>query len=81
MSSAFYVALPPSVSAGTDGRAGLIQFGQPPIELGLELPPMCTIRPEEGQLLLFTSYFWHGTVPFEDQQPRMTVAFDMTPRE
>lgn len=80
ISSAFYVALPPSVgSASAAGQAGCIQFGQPPVELELGLPPRRVIRPEPGKLALFPSYMWHGTVPFEDEQPRMTVAFDMTP--
>lgn len=78
MSSAFYVALPPSMGACA-GPAGHIQFGQPPLELGLDLPPRRVIRPEPGRLALFPSYMWHGTVPFHDQQPRITVAFDMTP--
>lgn len=81
MSSAFYVSLPPSVaSQSTAGaHAGYIQFGQPPLELGLDLPPRRVIRPEPGRLALFPSYMWHGTVPFEDEQPRVTIAFDMTP--
>jgi hypothetical protein len=29
--------------------------------------------------VLFPSYFWHGTLPFESDQPRMTVAFDALP--
>jgi len=82
MSSAFYVALPPSMGAATAcSQAGYIQFGQPPIELQLGLPPRRVIRPEPGRLALFPSYMWHGTVPFEDEQPRLTVAFDMTPFE
>ncbi len=80
ISSAFYVALPPSLgSASPAGEAGCIQFGQPPAELQLGLPPRRVIRPEPGKLALFPSYMWHGTVPFEDAQPRMTVAFDMRP--
>lgn len=78
MSSAFYVALPPSVSAG--GDAGALQLGQPPVELGLDLPPRRVIHPQEGHLALFPSYLWHGTVPFEDEVPRLTVAFDMLPK-
>ncbi len=80
ISSAYYVALPPSVAAapaGESGNAGCIQFGQPPDELGLNLEPRRIIRPRVGHLALFPSYMWHGTVPFEDQQPRMTIAFDM----
>ena len=81
MSSAFYVSLPPSVAAqrSDSDQAGYIQFGQPPVELGLDLPPRRVIRPEPGKLALFPSYMWHGTVPFDDEQPRITIAFDMTP--
>jgi Flp pilus assembly protein TadD len=81
MSSAFYVSLPPSVCDKSDSHdiAGFIQFGQPPVELGLNLPPRRVIRPAAGHVALFPSYMWHGTVPFEDEAPRITVAFDMTP--
>ncbi len=81
MSSAFYVSLPPSVGSPSarGSEAGHIQFGQPPFELDLGLSPRRVIRPESGKLALFPSYMWHGTVPFEDEQPRITVAFDMTP--
>lgn len=82
ISSAFYVALPPSMeTASSSDQSGCIQFGQPPMELGLGLPPRRVIRPEPGKLALFPSYMWHGTVPFEDEQPRLTIAFDMTPLE
>ena len=81
MSSAFYVSLPPSVrqKSGDEDTAGYIQFGQPPVELGLDLPPRRVIRPKAGHVALFPSYMWHGTVPFEDDEPRITVAFDMLP--
>lgn len=81
MSSAFYVALPESVrnAAARGEAAGAIQFGQPPQELDLDLPPRRVIVPEAGKLALFPSYMWHGTVPFHDDAPRITIAFDMTP--
>lgn len=81
MSSAFYVSLPPSVTANSTvgSAAGCIQFGQPPLELELDLPPRRVIRPEVGRLALFPSFMWHGTVPFIDEQPRLTIAFDMVP--
>lgn len=82
MSSAFYVTLPPSVRAASgadDDRSGWIQFGEPPVDLGLNLPPRRVIRPSVGRLALFPSYMWHGTVPFDDPSPRMTMAFDMAP--
>lgn len=81
MSSAFYVALPASVRQAEAGStAGHIQFGQPPLELGLDLPPRRVIQPRAGCLALFPSYMWHGTVPFFDDEARVSVAFDMLPR-
>jgi tetratricopeptide (TPR) repeat protein len=79
MSSAYYVSLPPSVARSAGGQSGWIQFGQPPEELNLELEPRRLIQPEAGHVALFPSYMWHGTVPFEDAEPRLTVAFDMLP--
>ena len=80
MSSAFYVALPASISNHSAGRAGWIQFGQPLEELGLDLSPRRVIQPRPGYLALFPSYTWHGTVPFADAEPRLTIAFDMQPK-
>lgn len=81
MSSAFYVSLPPSVQAAgsADTSPGAIQFGQPPRELGLGLPLRRVMAPRPGMLALFPSYLWHGTIPFHDQAPRVTIAFDMLP--
>lgn len=80
MSSAFYVALPPSIEHGGSGQhAGWLQFGQPLAELGLGLAPRRLLQPRPGHLALFPSYLWHGTVPFDDAAPRLSVAFDMQP--
>lgn len=80
ISSAYYVSLPPSVARACDGdTSGCIQFGEPPAELGLDVGPRRIIRPQAGKLVLFPSYLWHGTVPFQDEAPRITVAFDAVP--
>lgn len=78
ISSALYIAVPDEVSGATDD-AGYIQFGAPEEKLGLNLPPIRTIKPEVGSLVLFPSYMWHGTIPFSSEQPRITVAFDIVP--
>jgi len=80
MSSAYYVSVPPSVLADDSAsHAGWIQFGQPDRELGLA--PLRRVQPRAGRLVLFPSYLWHGTVPFEDDgASRLTVAFDVVPR-
>nr|WP_255681993.1 tetratricopeptide repeat protein [Luteimonas sp. BDR2-5] len=81
-SSAFYVALPGSVleSSSSGSHAGWIQFGQPLEDLGLDLPPRRVIQPRPGHLALFPSYMWHGTVPFDARESRLTIAFDMQPK-
>jgi len=38
-----------------------------------------SVRPSVGLLVLFPSYFWHGTVPFRSHQARLSVAFDAVP--
>lgn len=77
LSSALYVALPDAVQSG--GQQGWIQFGAPPDELGLDLPPRRIVQPQVGMLVLFPSYTWHGTLPFVDEAERLTVAFDIAP--
>lgn len=78
VSSALYVALPREVRTATD-NAGCLQFGVPRAELGLAIAPRRIVKPEVGELVLFPSYMWHGTVPFTSQEPRITVAFDVVP--
>jgi hypothetical protein len=48
--------------------------------LGDEADPVeAYVTPTIGQLALFPSYLWHGTVPFTDEAERLTVAFDIVP--
>jgi hypothetical protein len=56
-----------------------LTFGVPSSAFNLDLTPRRIERPEIGRLVIFPSYFWHGTVPFESESPRLTVAFDMVP--
>lgn len=77
ISSALYIAVPER-SAGQREDAGHLTIGQPPDDLGLDLPPYRTIEPKPGTLVLFPSWMWHGTVPF-DAGERLTVAFDVRP--
>lgn len=77
MSSALYVSLPPEVGQGDE--SGALAFGAPDAALGLDLPPRRIEQPKVGRLIIFPSYFWHGALPFESEQPRLTVAFDALP--
>jgi len=78
ISSAYYVQVPSEV-AESDAHGGGIKFGQPDIDLGPAGEASRHIQPSVGRLVLFPSYMWHGTVPFESDEPRMTVAFDAVP--
>jgi tetratricopeptide (TPR) repeat protein len=80
LSSCYYVAAPPSTLTASD-RAGWIKFGEPdlPEPVRARLPPQRFEAPRPGRLVLFPSYVWHGTVPFDDDAMRLTVAFDVVP--
>jgi hypothetical protein len=58
---------------------GILSFGQPGIATHPALPAEFSVRPKAGMLVLFPSYFWHGTLPFSSPQARLTVAFDAVP--
>ncbi len=78
ISSACYIQLPDSMRAGHTSE-GILSFGAPGMITTPELHAELSVRPELGQLVLFPSYFWHGTLPFHSDQPRLTVAFDVVP--
>ena len=79
MSSAYYARLPQASAAAHERHEGWIQFGRPPEMFGLDLPPRRVAEPRPGRLVLFPSYLWHGTIPF-DGDDRLTAAFDYIPR-
>jgi tetratricopeptide (TPR) repeat protein len=78
ISSAFYVGLPDIMTEGRTDE-GVLSFGKPSILTTPPLEPEYSVRPTPGMLVLFPSYFWHGTIPFQSPQPRLTVAFDAVP--
>jgi len=77
LSSACYIEVPdgPDVSAA---REGWIKFGEPGIPVDPPMEAEFAVQPRPGQLVLFPSYMWHGTIPLT-AGPRMTIAFDIAP--
>jgi tetratricopeptide (TPR) repeat protein len=76
ISSAYYVALMPP-ERPQNPKQGWLKFGEanrPPPDCGVER----YVEPKLGQLVLFPSYMWHGTVPFEGSE-RLSAAFDVVP--
>jgi len=77
MSSVFYVTVPDAVNAGQ--REGWISFGEPGFRAREPLLADHWIKPEEGALVVFPSYLWHGTTPLATAKARMTVGYDVLP--
>jgi len=81
LSGVYYPQLPDLVGAPGQGKAGFFELGPPPEQFPLKRQPHAlTIRPEEGLMILFPSYFYHHTIPFESNQRRISIAFDACPR-
>jgi tetratricopeptide (TPR) repeat protein len=77
ISSAYYLELP-TMPAEDAAQSGWLKFGEAATS-ALACPADHFIRPEPGMLVLFPSYMWHGTVPFESGGRRLTAAFDVVP--
>lgn len=79
LSSCYYVDLPEDVESSGDHQ-GWLRIGEPPVGQIMDKLDSFDIQPSEGALILFPSYFWHGTLPFSKGAQRLTVAFDVKPR-
>ncbi|MGE0725704.1 MAG: 2OG-Fe(II) oxygenase family protein [Alphaproteobacteria bacterium] len=76
VSGVYYVRVPPEVDDGA--RAGWIEFGRPPDTFPIAgEPPTRALRPEEGTMVLFPSWLYHRTFPFESGERRISIAFDV----
>jgi uncharacterized protein (TIGR02466 family) len=78
ISSAYYVTVP-DACADIAKRQGWLKFGQADIALGAADGVRLHVQPHPGRLVLFPSLFWHGTLPFEQDARRLTIAFDVLP--
>lgn len=78
ISSCYYVGLPKAVDREAE-QQGWLKFGETGLALGARERIAKAVRPEVGKLVLFPSYMYHGTVPFEEDAYRTTIAFDVVP--
>lgn len=77
LSSACHLRMPEIASK--EPRAGWLKFGEPGVPTSPKLAAEHFIEPKAGVLVIFPSYMWHGTVPFEGKTTRLTVAVDISP--
>ncbi|HEY0502754.1 MAG TPA: putative 2OG-Fe(II) oxygenase [Lysobacter sp.] len=78
LSGAYYVELPAAIRADDPARAGWIEFARP--YAGLPPWPERALRsvcPQVGTLLLFPSYLFHRTLPYDGPGERISISFDL----
>jgi uncharacterized protein (TIGR02466 family) len=79
LSGVYYAMLPEAIRNGS-GPAGWLEFGEPDAAFPSRLRPATfRVRPEEGRMVMFPSYLYHRTVPFEEPGVRISIAFDVVP--
>ena len=80
LSGVYYVAVPPQIGAESEDRGGWLEFGRPDHDLPEGSNFHCvSLPPRAGTALLFPSYVFHGTLPFDGPGERIGIAFDAYP--
>ena len=78
LSGVYYLRVPETSSERP--HEGWIEFGRPDPLLGMVAEPETRlVRPRSGSFVLFPSYVYHRTLPFETPGPRISIAFDVMP--
>lgn len=80
LSGVYYPQVPPGVGDGVSGHEGWIEFGRAYYMLqSTDEPPVRLLQPQPGLIVLFPSWLGHRTIPFAEQDYRISVAFDIMP--
>src|SRR6185312_3818532 len=80
ISGVYYVQIPDAIGAAADGQAGWLEVGRLPRRFHrVGKPEIRAFKPRESVMILFPSYFYHNTVPFQSAVPRISIAFDAMP--
>ena len=78
LSGVYYVRVPDTVSDVSG--AGCLEFGRGREHWKTTSDALIKrIRPTEGKIVLFPSYYYHRTIPFESNEERICFAFDIRP--
>ncbi len=79
LSGVYYVKVPKVVAAPGNRFSGWIEFGATGEEYAFRtsVPDVKAFQPEEGKMFLFPSYLYHRTIPFETNEKRISIAFDI----
>ena len=78
LSGVYYPEIPEIVRNDDPDHQGWIEFGRPPGDFHAAAAPITTrLCPRDGLMLLFPSYLYHETVPFQAPVERLSIAFDV----
>ena len=80
LSGVYYVRLPGIVAETEADKAGWIEFGRPGDEFHCKVDQLVqSMKPVEGLMILFPSFLYHRTIPFDTAETRISIAFDVFP--
>ncbi len=80
ISGPYYVHLPDEVKNSTEeNKQGWVTFGKSSLNMDEHDTPRKLVKPQEGLQVFFPSFIWHGTIPFESDDYRMTSPCDLIP--
>jgi tetratricopeptide (TPR) repeat protein len=78
VSAVYYAKVPRDMQGGEHAGCFELSGGSSRFPCRRRREPR-VVRPREGLLLLFPSYFYHRTLPFRAAEARISVAFDAVP--
>lgn len=79
LSGVYYAKLPGGIGRGVK-EEGCIEFCRfRSYSASRAKAELATIRPEEGIVVLFPSYFYHRILPFQEDDYRVSIAFNFIP--
>ncbi|MGB3207757.1 MAG: 2OG-Fe(II) oxygenase family protein [Crinalium sp.] len=78
ISGVYYIQVPDTVKQNNSGK-GNLSFADLFIKKTADGQIDYTVKPEEGMLVLFPSYFWHSTIPFSGDKDRVCISFNVIP--
>lgn len=81
LSGVYYIEVPEDITEADPDRCGWLEFGHGDERWHSKEAAMPTrqIRPQEGLLVTFPSFYWHQTRPLRSDKRRISFAFDIIP--
>ncbi len=80
LSGVYYAKIPDVITADTETKAGWIELGRVQEYPKSKAEPLVrSYQPYEGMVILFPSFIYHRTEPFESEDKRISIAFDIRP--